>query len=98
MPRPPIGRVFETITDAIGGTPLVRLNRVIPRDQATVLGKCEFLNPCCSVKDRIGTAMIEDAERSANISLPQPRRRNSTFCAPGPVRRKTSAGNYSRVQ
>lgn len=62
MPRPPIGRVFESITDAIGGTPLVRLNRVIPKDHATVLAKCEFLNPCCSVKDRIGTAMIEDAE------------------------------------
>ncbi|MCS7033147.1 MAG: cysteine synthase A [Phycisphaerae bacterium] len=67
MPRPPIGRVFETITDVIGGTPLVRLNRVIPRDHATVLAKCEFLNPCCSVKDRIGTAMIEDAERQGLI-------------------------------
>ncbi|HRK30504.1 MAG TPA: pyridoxal-phosphate dependent enzyme, partial [Tepidisphaeraceae bacterium] len=62
MPRPPIGRVFESITDAIGGTPLVRLNRIIPGDQARVLVKCEFLNPCCSVKDRIGAAMIEDAE------------------------------------
>lgn len=62
MPRPAIGRVFETITDAIGGTPLVRLNRVVPRDEAIVLAKCEFLNPCCSVKDRIGVAMIEDAE------------------------------------
>jgi len=67
MPRPPIGRVFESITDAIGGTPLVRLNRIIPRDHARVLAKCEFLNPCCSVKDRIGTAMIEDAESKGLI-------------------------------
>jgi cysteine synthase len=62
MPRPPIGRVFENAADAIGGTPLVRLNRVIPREHATVLAKLEFLNPACSVKDRIGVAMIEDAE------------------------------------
>lgn len=67
MPRPPIGRVFDSIADAIGGTPLVRLNRVIPPGGATVLAKLEYLNPACSVKDRIGVAMIEDAERAGLI-------------------------------
>ncbi len=51
----------------MGGTPLVRLNRIIPRDHATVLGKCEFFNPLSSVKDRIGVAMIEAAERDGKI-------------------------------
>ena len=67
MPRPPIGRVFDSIADAIGGTPLVRLNRVIPPGAATVLAKLEYLNPACSVKDRIGVAMIEDAERAGKV-------------------------------
>jgi len=45
----------------------VRLNRVIPAGQATVLAKCEFFNPLSSVKDRIGVAMIEAAERDKRI-------------------------------
>src|SRR5436309_9694876 len=51
----------------MGGTPLVRINRLIPRDHATVLAKCEFFNPLASVKDRIGLAMIEAAERAGKI-------------------------------
>src|SRR5436309_754844 len=51
----------------MGGTPLVRINRLIPRDHATVLAKCEFFNPLASVKDRIGVAMIEAAERDRRI-------------------------------
>ena len=67
MPLKPHGRIFNDITETIGGTPLVRLNRVIPRDQATVLAKCEFFNPLSSVKDRIGAAMIEAGERDGKI-------------------------------
>lgn len=67
MARPPIGKVFENAADAIGGTPLVKINRVIPRDGGIVLAKLEFLNPCCSVKDRIGFSMIEDAEKRGLI-------------------------------
>jgi cysteine synthase A len=67
MPLKPQGRIFNDITETIGGTPLVRLNRVIPKDQAIVLAKCEFFNPLSSVKDRIGVAMIEAAERDKKI-------------------------------
>jgi cysteine synthase A len=67
MPLKPQGRIFDDITQTIGGTPLIRINRLIPRDQATVLAKCEFFNPLSSVKDRIGVAMIEAAEREGKI-------------------------------
>jgi cysteine synthase A len=67
MPLKPQGRIFNSITETIGGTPLVRINRLIPKDHATVLVKCEFFNPLGSVKDRIGVAMIEAAERAGKI-------------------------------
>src|SRR5438034_10122285 len=67
MPLKPQGRIFDDITQTIGGTPLVRLNRVIPKEHATVAVKCEFFNPLSSVKDRIGVAMIEAAERDGKI-------------------------------
>ena len=67
MPLKPQGRIFNNITDTIGGTPLVRINRLIPKDHATVLVKCEFFNPLSSVKDRIGLAMIEAGERAGKI-------------------------------
>ena len=67
MPLKPQGRIFNDISETIGGTPLVRINRLIPKDQATVLVKCEFFNPLASVKDRIGVAMIEAAERDKKI-------------------------------
>src|SRR5207248_580004 len=67
MPLKPHGRIYDNIIDTIGGTPLVRLNRLIPKDHATVLVKCEFFNPLSSVKDRIGVAMIEAAERAGKI-------------------------------
>jgi cysteine synthase len=68
MPLKPQGRIFNDITETIGGTPLVRLNRIIPKDHATVLVKCEFFNPLSSVKDRIGAAMIEAGEKSGKIN------------------------------
>jgi len=59
--------VASSVLELIGGTPLVRLNRVAPRGGATVLGKLESLNPGGSVKDRIALSMIEDAERDGRL-------------------------------
>ncbi|MDB5319835.1 MAG: cysK [Phycisphaerales bacterium] len=67
MALKPHGRIYDSIIDTIGGTPLVRLNRLIPKDHATVAVKCEFFNPLSSVKDRIGAAMIEAGERAGKI-------------------------------
>lgn len=55
--------IHDTILDTIGNTPLIRLNKIARGIRATVAAKVEFLNPGGSVKDRIGIAMIEDAER-----------------------------------
>src|SRR5271168_1418070 len=68
MPLKPQGRIFNDITETIGGTPLVRLNRIIPKDHAMVAVKCEFFNPLSSVKDRIGVAMIDAGERDGKIT------------------------------
>jgi cysteine synthase A len=58
-----MARIFNNIIETVGGTPLVRLNRVTAGLDAAILLKCEFFNPLGSVKDRIGMAMIEDAEK-----------------------------------
>ena len=63
-----MSRIFEDITKTVGRTPLVRLNRVTAGVNATVLAKVESFNPMSSVKDRIGVAMIEDAERRGLIN------------------------------
>jgi cysteine synthase A len=60
-------RIAESVTDLIGNTPLVRLNRVTAGAGATVLAKLEFFNPLGSVKDRIAAAMIAAAERDGKI-------------------------------
>ena len=59
-----MARIFNNIVETVGRTPLVRLNKVTAGLEATVLLKCEFFNPLGSVKDRIGMAMIEAAEKS----------------------------------
>jgi cysteine synthase len=59
--------IYDSITKTIGHTPLIRLNKLI-RSKATVLVKMESRNPLASVKDRIGLAMIEDAEKCGRIT------------------------------
>ena len=54
--------VYENVSDLVGRTPLVKLNRLGDDVRATVLAKLEFYNPANSVKDRIGVAMIDAAE------------------------------------
>ena len=58
-----MGRIYNNIVETVGRTPLVKLNKVTAGLPATNLLKCEFFNPLSSVKDRIGMAMIEDAEK-----------------------------------
>src|ERR1700691_3830753 len=58
-----MGRIYNNIIETVGRTPLVKLNKVTAGAGATILLKCEFFNPLGSVKDRIGMAMIEDAEK-----------------------------------
>jgi cysteine synthase A len=57
-----MGHIHNSIIDTIGRTPLVRLNNITKGLPVTIALKCEFFNPLGSVKDRIGAAMIEDAE------------------------------------
>src|SRR3984957_10555189 len=58
-----MGKIYNNIVETVGNTPLEKLNKVTAGVDATVLLKCEFFNPLGSVKDRIGMAMIEDAEK-----------------------------------
>jgi cysteine synthase len=63
-----MGRIYNNIVETVGRTPLVRLNKVTAGIDATILLKCEFFNPLGSVKDRIGMAMIEAAEKSGTLT------------------------------
>jgi cysteine synthase A len=67
--RPGRGRIFDSITETIGDTPLVRLNRLplMQGIKAQILAKLEFFNPIASVKDRIGVSMIEAMEADGRI-------------------------------
>lgn len=59
--------VYNSITELIGNTPLLKLNRVLPKDAANIYVKLEFENPAGSVKDRIALAMIERAEAEGKL-------------------------------
>ena len=61
-------RIVESMTDLVGNTPLVRLSRLSEGTGATILGKLEAANPAGSVKDRIGLAMVEAAEREGLLT------------------------------
>ena len=63
------GRIYNNITETVGATPLVRLSRLAAKHdvKAEILAKLEFFNPLASVKDRIGAAMIDAAEKSGKI-------------------------------
>ncbi len=62
-----MGRIYADITETIGNTPLVKLNRITRGLGATVVAKLESFNPLSSVKDRIGVAMIDAAEKEGRI-------------------------------
>jgi cysteine synthase A len=70
MKRPGRGRIYDSITDTIGDTPLVRLVRLpkLKGIEANILAKLEFFNPISSVKDRIGVAMIDAMEEAGVIN------------------------------
>ncbi|MGW9631682.1 cysteine synthase A [Agromyces sp. NPDC055520] len=63
-----MAQIYENITEVVGRTPLVRLNRLTEGAGATVLAKLEFYNPAASVKDRIGVAIIDAAEKSGALT------------------------------
>jgi cysteine synthase len=67
--KPGRGRIYGSITETIGDTPLVRINRLAKarKAKATILAKLEFFNPLASVKDRIGVAMIDALEASGQL-------------------------------
>ena len=59
--------VFANVSDLVGRTPLVRINRLVPEGGGEVIGKLEFYNPASSVKDRIGASIIDAAEESGEL-------------------------------
>ena len=65
MPR---GKTYGDASQAIGETPMIQINRLVPEGGATVFAKCEFFQPLNSVKDRIGAAMIAAGEKAGKIN------------------------------
>ncbi len=65
MPR---NKTYQNAAEAVGETPMIRINRLVPEGHATVFAKCEFFQPLNSVKDRIGAAMIAAGERDGKIN------------------------------
>ncbi len=61
-------KIAENITQLIGNTPLIKLNHISEETKSTIIGKCEFMNPTSSVKDRIGFNMIDDAIQKGLIT------------------------------
>jgi cysteine synthase len=74
--------IFHDVTATVGKTPLVELGRIGRDLTARLFGKLEMRNPCGSVKDRVGVAMIEDAERRGVL---EPVRRSSSQRAATPA-------------
>ena len=63
-----MGKIYNNIVETVGRTPLVRLNHITAGLEATIAVKCEYFNPLGSVKDRIGMAMIDAAERDGTLN------------------------------
>ena len=63
-----MARIYNSVTELVGRTPLLQLNRLAPREGAAVLLKMESMNPLSSVKDRIGVTMIEEAEEKGLLT------------------------------
>jgi cysteine synthase len=61
------GKIYDNITELIGNTPLVRLNKIVPEGYAEVVAKLESFNPLSSVKDRIAISMISEAEKAGEL-------------------------------
>ena len=59
--------IYKNILETIGRTPLVQINKLVDENDATLLAKLEYFNPCGSVKDRIGWSMIESAEKEGKL-------------------------------
>ncbi|MEP1520357.1 MULTISPECIES: cysteine synthase A [Ascidiaceihabitans] len=70
MAQPGRGKIYDSITETVGNTPLVRLNKLAAAhgSKANILAKLEFFNPTSSVKDRIGVAMVEAMEAAGTIT------------------------------
>ena len=62
-----MSKVVNNVTELIGGTPLVRLNRIVPEDSAEIYVKLEYQNPGASVKDRIAVSIVEEAEKQGKL-------------------------------
>ncbi len=60
-------KIYQSVTELVGHTPIVKLNKVVGEDSADVYVKLEFYNPGSSVKDRIALAMIEKAEKDGSL-------------------------------
>lgn len=67
MAKPGRGKIYDSILDTIGDTPLVRLPETTKDKKADLLYKLEFFNPGASVKDRIAMAMVQALEKSGNL-------------------------------
>jgi len=63
-----MGKIYNNVLETVGHTPLIKLNKIAKDLGATIAVKCEFFNPLGSVKDRIGLAMIEDAEKKGILT------------------------------
>ena len=75
-------KIADSVLDLVGGTPLVRLNRVVQPGSAEVLGKVESMNPAGSVKDRIALNMIEAAEAEGRLKPGDTTRLSRTIGVP----------------
>ena len=63
-----MAKIANDVTELIGNTPLVKINKLFPDSQATVLAKLEFYNPASSVKDRIATSIVDAAGASGQLN------------------------------